>query len=252
MARTRPAPWASSFEVEGDPQSHIELKQLDGKSFELCSSIIYLGETGLEGSLDEATIDALRSVSPERLPETDLASVPLPLRWLASNYGVHTPAALIHDWMITSGPPVMEGLTPQYADRYFRYMLKDVGVRWLRRWMMWAAVAMRTRWETGARHRIMLIAWIVAALVGLGAFAVGILTTNLALVVVASIAPFVFACLWGRQYGAGLVASINAVWVLPPTLLGMVGYGIYSALEWIISRFSRRESSDRPFGYEDF
>ena len=41
---------------------------------------------------------------PVRLPRTDLASVPLPLRWLVSNYGVHTPAALIHDWMIDTEP----------------------------------------------------------------------------------------------------------------------------------------------------
>ena len=253
MTRNDAAPWANSFQIEGDPSGHIVLKEKDGNVFVLGSKIIFIGEeTGLEDKLDAATIDALRWVEPDRLPETDLASVPLPLRWLVSNYGVHTPAALIHDWMIDEGPPVVGGLTPQDADRYFRYMLRDLRVRWIRRWMMWAAVALRTRWNTGILHKILLCIWMVSALAGIGAFVVGFVIGSPALVIAATIGPLVFGALWGRQYGAGIVAAYNAPWILPPTVLGAIGYGIYTFLEWLLSKLSGGRSGDQRYGYEDF
>jgi len=251
---TKEIPWKRSFEIDGDPSGGIQLKQLDKRTFKLGSRIEYIGaDTGLEGRLDSSAIEQLRWVSGERLPDgTDLASVPLPLRWLVSNYGAHTPAALIHDWMIVKGPPVVKGLTPQYADRYFRFMLRDLRVRWIRRWMMWAAVALRTRWVTGARHKILLVVWVIAALAGMGAFVAGFVIGSPWLVVVATFAPFAFSLLWGRQYGAGLVASYNAPWVLPPTVIGLIGYGIYAGLEWLVSKLSRGGSGDQPYGYQDF
>jgi hypothetical protein len=253
MAGAGGAPWARSFQIDGDQSGHIVLKQMDSKGFQLVSTITYIGdETGLEGKLDSVIIDALRWVSLERLRDTDLTSVPLPLRWLVSNYGVHTPAALIHDWMIDEGPPVVGGLTPQYADRYFRFMLRDLKVRWIRRWMMWAAVAFRTRWKTGRRNKALLGTWVIAALAGMGAFVSGFFIGNPLVVVLAGIAPFVFALLWGRQYGAGIVASYNAPWVLPPTVVGAIGYGIYTLLEWVVSKLSRGRSGDERYGYEDF
>jgi hypothetical protein len=253
MAGSNGAPWAGSFQIEGDPSGHIVLKQVDGKSFELASTILYLGEeTGLENVLEPAVVDALRWVSPERLRETDLASVPLPLRWLVSTYGVHTPAALIHDWMIDEGPPVIGGLTPQYADRYFRFMLSDLGVRWLRRWMMWAAVALRTRWKTGPRRRALLVVWMIAAIAGIAGFGAGLVIGRPSMVIVATVAPLGFALLWGRQYGAGLVAAYNAPWVLPPTIIGMAGYGVYVVIEGLVSRLSPTGVADEPYGLTDF
>jgi len=49
---------------------------------------------------------------------------------------------LIHDRLIgiENGP---SDLTDVLADRYFRFMIEAVGMSWLRRWMMWAAVAFR-------------------------------------------------------------------------------------------------------------
>jgi hypothetical protein len=247
------APWSNSFQVEGDPSGHIVIKQVDGNVFELGSKIIFLGEeTGLESKLDAATIDALRWVDPERLPQTDLASVPLPLRWLVSNYGVHTPAALIHDWMIDEGPPVVGGLTPQFADRYFRFMLRDLRVQWIRRWMMWSAVALRTRWATGWRHRVLLAIWMISALAGIGVFVAGVINRSPVLVIAPTLGPLVFGLLWGRQYAAGLVAAYNAPWILPPTVLGAIGYGIYTFLEWVLSRLTRGGSGSEEYGYRDF
>lgn len=247
------APWSESFQIEGDPSGHIVLRQVDGNAFELGSKVIFLGEqTGLEARLDAATIDALRWVDPERLPQTDLASVPLPLRWLVSNYGVHTPAALIHDWMIDEGPPVVGGLTPQYADRYFRFMLRELRVQWIRRWMMWSAVALRTRWTTGWIHRVLLGIWLLSALGGIGLFVAGIVVGNPWLPIAATLGPLVFGLMWGRQYAAGLVAAYNAAWILPPTVLAAIGYGIYTFLEWVVSKLTSGGSGSREYGYRDF
>ena len=252
MVGIDPAPWASSFQIEGDPSGHIVLKQRDGNGFELASRILFLGEeTGLEGKLSPDKIDAIRWVDPDRLPRTDLASVPLPLRWLVSNYGVHTPAALIHDWMIDK-EPVPDRPLPEFADRYFRFMLRDLGVRWIRRWMMWSAVALRTRWTKSPLYKALLAVWMLSAIAGIFAFVAGIVVGRPELVIAATLGPLVFSLLWGRQYGAGLVAAYNAPWILPPTVLGAIGYAIYTALEWVVSRLSGGKSGNEQYGYRDF
>ena len=247
------APWANSFEIEGDPSGSIALRQLDGRTFELDSTITYIGEeTGLEGRLDPIVLDALRWVSPERLPRTDLASVPPALRWFVSTYGIHTPAALIHDWMIGEGPSVAEALTPEYADRYFRFMLRDLGVPWIRRWLMWSAVALRSRWEAGIRRRMMVAVWVLAALAGVGAFAIGLVTRDLTVVAAAVLAPWILSLLWGRQYAAGIWASGTALFVLPPAVIGALAFAIYLAIEWTVSKISGGRSGTQPYGYQDF
>jgi hypothetical protein len=61
-----------------------------------------------------------------------------------------------------------------------------------------------------------------------------------ALLLVASlVAPFVFSVLWGRQYGAGLVASFVAPWILPPAVFALLGYIVYWVIEWVISPLTR-------------
>lgn len=107
---------------------------------------------------------------------TDLASVPGPTRWFLGAYGEHTPAVLIHDWLIPT-PEGLDGMTDAYADRYMRFMLKEAGIRWLKRWVMWAAVALRTRLAAGGGRRLSVIVWIVAAIVGMVAPS-GRLTAN--------------------------------------------------------------------------
>lgn len=233
-------PWAGVFEVDGEPDAHIPLKQVGRRLFELGASVTYVGEvTGLEGEVDADVIDAVRTVTPDQLaPSTDLASVPGPLRWFVNRYGPHTPAALIHDRLIGVAP-VVEGLTDQHADRYFRFMLKAVGVRFVRRWVMWAAVALRTRWCSTGWKRASLVVWLLASLAGLVLTVLGAVNGWWAVVAGAVLAPFLFALLWGKQYGAGIVAAYAAPWIGPPTALAMVGYLVYLVLEtvagWITS-----------------
>jgi hypothetical protein len=247
------APWRDSFEVDGVAGGAIKLEQIDRKQFALESTVGYVGElTGLEGKIDESVIDEIRVVGPFT---TDLASVPGPLRWFVGRYGVHTPAALIHDHLIGKTPPIT-GLKDWHADRFFRFMLKDLGVRWIRRWLIWAAVATRTRFEAQGLRRVGVVVWVLSALGGMTTFLVGVVTTSPSLLLIATVAPVPFAALWGRQYGAGLVASYSAPWIVPPTVVGAAGFGVYWVLETVLGGlvgiFSRDVAGDEPYGYETF
>lgn len=71
--------------------------------------------------------------------ETDFASVPRLFVWLLPRYGRYTPAAILHDhlWRVA----VPEGqLSRRDADGIFLQAMRQLGVPFLRRWIMWAAV----------------------------------------------------------------------------------------------------------------
>lgn len=253
------APWSRSFVVM-DPATGsasstgaIRLSQVGMNDFVLESAIRYVGgRTGLEDKLGDAVLDDIREVGPGTLPVTDLTSVPQPLRWLVSQYGSHTPAALIHDRLIDPAPPI-EGLTDADADRYFRFMLQDIGVRWLRRWLMWAAVAFRTRWKAGGAVAASVVVWALTSAAGMSLAVVALAGRNWTLLLLAVAAPFASATLWWRQYGAGLVAAIAAPWVLPPTIFGAIGFVLYAGLERVAGLFVDKEVTPvEPLRYESF
>ena len=184
------------------------------------------------------TEEFIRTVGPDTLGPTDLASVPGPLRWFVNSYGAHTPAALIHDRLIGNTERPAE-LTDQMADRYFRFMLKSVNVSWLRRWMMWAAIAIRTRWASQLVQQSRTGA--LGAAVHRRDDRVGASRSSPR----PGFSPesrlgcrFVAAVLWGRQYTAGLVATLAAPWLLPPTVLAAAGYLVYLVLEAITGGFA--------------
>lgn len=89
---------------------------------------------------------------------TDFATVPRALVWKVQTYGPYTRAAVLHDWLLTelarwakerddrlriheTTPPAW---TPpansRDSDGIFRRVMQDLGVSWLTRWQMWAAV----------------------------------------------------------------------------------------------------------------
>lgn len=231
-------PWSRAFEVfnppEGpapDPTHQIELAQISATEFRLGSKINYTGDrTGLEGAVPPATIDDIRTVTPDQLPVTDLASVPEPFRWFVTSYGPHTPAALIHDRLIgISVPP--EGLTDARADRYFRFMLEASGAGLLLRWIMWTAVAFRTRWASGTRKRLGLILWVALAGLGMTSAFLAVALPSWIWAAVAAGLPFLAASLWGKQYVAGLVAVLAGPFVLPPSLFAWAVFQLYRTAE---------------------
>lgn len=261
MDRTSALPWEGCFRDPDDltRPARVEIEQIDAKTFVLRSGLRYVGHTGIDD-----LPDAARTLRPEDLGPgglTDLTSVPTALRWFLSPYGIHTPAALLHDRL--TGAPGLEGVTEAQADRFFRFMLHEIGVPWLRRWMMWAAVALRTRWFAGRVQAVSVFAWVVASVIGQVACIWALVNQEWAWFALAALAPLAFAGLWARQYGAGVIAAYTAPWVLPPTALGFAGYGIY----WLAERASGvlgnlfhrrarpgvpRPADDEPMSYSDF
>lgn len=102
---------------------------------------------------------------------TDLASVPLLAAWLVPRDGRHAPAAILHDALVQgdSTPVVADR---EDADAIFRDAMRLLGVRFLRRWMMWAAVSMLTMFKTATtsvrRIRTGVLAGICIALLAIG------------------------------------------------------------------------------------
>lgn len=69
---------------------------------------------------------------------TDFASVPTIFTWLLPRYGRYTKAAILHDWLCQRA---REGLIDRSdADGMFRRSMRELGVPFLKRWLMWAAV----------------------------------------------------------------------------------------------------------------
>lgn len=70
---------------------------------------------------------------------TDFASVPRITSWLIPTYGDYTPAAILHDYLLTDELP--HGyVTSRDIDGIFRRVLRELGVPFTRRWMMWLGV----------------------------------------------------------------------------------------------------------------
>lgn len=82
---------------------------------------------------------------------TDFATVPRFLVWKMLPYGPYTRAAVLHDWLL--GGLAEWSLNHQHdssrmyppansrdCDGIFRRVMEDLGVPWMTRWQMWAAV----------------------------------------------------------------------------------------------------------------
>ncbi|MFE7802248.1 DUF1353 domain-containing protein [Nocardia sp. NPDC057440] len=102
------------------------VEELDAKFWRVAAPLVYHGA-------DE------EFVIPEGF-RTDFASVPRAFVWLIPRYGAYTRAAILHDYLRSSG---VVGVAD--ADGIFRRALHEAGVSVPRRWMMWAAVRLGSR-----------------------------------------------------------------------------------------------------------
>jgi hypothetical protein len=90
---------------------------------------------------------------------TDFATVPRFLIWKVRPYGPYTRAAVLHDWLLVElakwtrrlnrgeilamgddMPEQHPPATSREIDGIFRRAMEDLGVSWVTRWQMWAAV----------------------------------------------------------------------------------------------------------------
>jgi hypothetical protein len=247
------APWVvapgSGFEVR-DPHGAVGLTQITSSQF-LVTKPFRFSDSGVEQRLvDElvtggkstqdarTAVDDARSFMPSENP-SDLASIPRYMRWFESSYGAHTLAAVLHDDLIVDEPNGGPLGSDTLSDTFFREMMESAGVPWLKRWIMWAAVALRSRWAAGGIRRISVLVWIVLSCLGITSFVWAVGSTLFdrggpdvwLLMSIAVVLPLVAALLWGRQYGAGIVAAAAALWILPAAALAGMGYVIYLGLE---------------------
>lgn len=253
--RTGWTPWrvapGSGFEVD-HPSGNVGIVQIDADWF-LVAHRFRFADAAIEADLvadltdrgidpDEArqAVDDARTFTPRDENPTDLASIPRFMRWFENPYGLHSLAALIHDELITSEVNGGRLGSDTLADRFFREMMRCSGVPWLKRWIMWSAVALRTRFVAGGARRWSVVAWLLLSVVGItcavgavGAwwldwswpFAAG---WSFAL---AAALPLLAAPLWGRQWGASLVSAVAALWLVPAAVVAGAGYAVYLGLE---------------------
>ena len=246
----------SGFEV-ADPSGSVGIVQIDHEQFVVLHAFRFsdpaieeylvgrLVDSGMDAADARSAVDDARTFTPREDNPTDLASIPRFMRWFENPYGRHSLAALIHDELITDEVNGGRLESDTLSDRFFREMMRRSGVPWLKRWIMWAAVALRSRYAAGGRRRVSVVVWVLLALIGIacavaaaGAWALSWPAPAPAgvLLLVAVILPFVSAPLWGEQWGASLVAAIAGFWIVPAALMAAFGYGVYLALEYLAGR----------------
>jgi len=112
-------------------KTFLVVRAVDEKFWRLESDLVY------EGNMDHFVVS--------QGYKTDFASVPRPFWWLIPRYGRYTEAAVLHDYLCDEAK---EGRFSRCdADGIFRRTLRELGVGYLRRRLMWAAV----RWGGGVQ-----------------------------------------------------------------------------------------------------
>src|SRR5438105_569008 len=89
---------------------------------------------------------------------TDFASVPRVFVWFLQRYGPYTLAAILHDhlWRDLASKGRMEFTD---ADATFRRAMRQLGVPFLTRWMMWSAVRWGALLKPGGRRGWLRESW---------------------------------------------------------------------------------------------
>jgi len=105
--------------------SKVDVNQFDDDNWRLLRDLDYQGK-----------IDSFRAPAGML---TDFASVPRVFVWFLPRYGRYTKAAILHDylWRELASRDEMSWID---ADATFRRANRELGVPFLRRWILWAAV----------------------------------------------------------------------------------------------------------------
>jgi len=111
---------------------------------------------------------------------TDFASVPRIFVWFIPRYGRYTKAAILHDHLCSRVVPVGH-ISRIDADGIFRQAMRELGVPFLRRWIMWAAVRLGALANPAGRKRWWAEAWRVALI---AAIALPVITPAAAVIII--------------------------------------------------------------------
>ncbi|MDP9295512.1 MAG: DUF1353 domain-containing protein [Actinomycetota bacterium] len=124
--------------------SEVDVKEIDEKNWEL------LRELNYDGTRQNFVVPVGMG--------TDFASVPRVFIWFLPQYGRYTKAAILHDYLWRRGVPGNELTLPE-ADAILRRAMRELGVPFLRRWIMWAAVRLGALKKPGGRTRWLRESW---------------------------------------------------------------------------------------------
>jgi hypothetical protein len=121
-------------------EARAEVEELTQKQWQILAPLQYQGQE------DSYTVPVGQT--------TDFASVPRIFAWFIPPYGRYTKAAILHDylWRVLAVEGRMEWID---ADGLLRRAMRELGVPFLQRWIMWAAV----RWAALFKPRGLRGAW---------------------------------------------------------------------------------------------
>lgn len=127
--------------------STVDVRQVDDQDWETLRALPYHAKTeDFEVPVQEGT---------------DFASVPRVFVWFIPRYGRYTKAAILHDYLCRIAVP--QGRISRIdADGIFRQAMRELGVPFLRRWIMWAAVRLGALTNPAGRKKWWTEAWRVA------------------------------------------------------------------------------------------
>jgi len=139
---------AGSQRTLGFPRdSTVDVRQIDDQDWKVLRALTYRASTeDFEVPVGE---------------HTDFASVPRVFVWFIPRYGRYTKAAILHDYLCSVCVPAGR-VSRIEADGIFRQAMRELGVPFLRRWIMWAAVRLGALTNSAGREKWWTEAWRVA------------------------------------------------------------------------------------------
>ena len=112
------------YEIGFPDGPNVDVREIDARRWEVLKEFKYLAQE------DSYTVAVGQP--------TDFASVPRAFIWFIPSYGKYTKAAILHDHLCDLAKRGQ--FNRRDADGIFRQAMRVLGVAFLRRWIMWAAV----------------------------------------------------------------------------------------------------------------
>jgi hypothetical protein len=119
------------------PGSTVDVRQIDDQDWKVLRALTYYAST----EVFEVPVGE----------HTDFASVPREFVWFIPRYGRYTKAAILHDYLCSKVVPA-HTISRIGADGIFRQAMRELGVPFLRRWIMWAAVRLGALTNSAGRE----------------------------------------------------------------------------------------------------
>ena len=129
------------------PGSTVDVRQIDDQDWAILRALTYYART-------EDFVVPVQE-------HTDFASVPRVFIWFIPRYGRYTKAAILHDYLCSVCVPAGR-VSRIEADGIFRQAMRELGVPFLRRWIMWAGVRLGALTNAAGREKWWTQAWRVA------------------------------------------------------------------------------------------